>query len=387
MAGAEGGAAGQRDPALTVDELDPRQRQATRTYFEDQVYPVLTPLAIDPAHKFPHISHRSINFAVALNDPDLGRYARVKVPDNLPRFVPVPPPGGQGGGDRGGGPPADPSGVAGVDHRGLPRPALRRGARDGRYLFRVTRDADQEIREREGENLLSAVQESLRERFFGFVVRYECTGDMPDPLRSLLIREMRAERAHQEVGQPPLGLADLTSLLALDRPDLKYPLRPPRPGGAGGGRTSSALSGAGTSSCTTPSTSFAPVIQFIEAAAADPDVLAIKQTLYRVGNNSPIVEALKRAGERQTGGRPAGAQGPRRRGEQHRVGPGAGGGRGTWCTASWASRRTPRPPWWCAARGRDQALRAPGDGELQRPPPAATPTSVCSPAARSWGRT
>ena len=125
----------------------------------------------------------------------------------------------------------------------------------GRYLFRVTRDADQEIREREGENLLSAVQESLRERFFGFVVRYECTGDMPDPLRSLLIREMRAERAHQEVGQPPLGLADLTSLLALDRPDLKYP--PSSPASRRRwrrGRTSSALSGAGTSSRTTPST-------------------------------------------------------------------------------------------------------------------------------------
>ena len=118
---------------LTVDELDPRQRQATRAYFEDQVYPVLTPLAIDPAHKFPHISHRSINFAVALNDPDLGpRYARVKVPDNLPRFVPVPPPEGAREVETGDGvAPADLPGVAGVDHRGLPRPALRRGARDG----------------------------------------------------------------------------------------------------------------------------------------------------------------------------------------------------------------------------------------------------------------
>ncbi|HEX2324349.1 MAG TPA: polyphosphate kinase 1 [Chloroflexota bacterium] len=285
---------------LTVDELDPRQRQATRAYFEDQVYPVLTPLAIDPAHKFPHISHRSINFAVALNDPDLGpRYARVKVPDNLPRFVPVPPPEGAREVETGEG-----------AHRPIHLVWLESiiGAYldqlfaevpvKGRYLFRVTRDADQEIREREGENLLSAVQESLRERFFGFVVRYECTGDMPDQLRSLLIREMQAERAHQEVGQPPLGLADLTSLLALDRPDLKYPPFVPRvPAALAEGEDIFGAIRRRDILLHHPFDSFAPVIQFIEAAAADPDVLAIKQTLYRVGNNSPIVEALKRARE------------------------------------------------------------------------------------------
>jgi polyphosphate kinase len=285
---------------LTVDELDPRQRRATRAYFEDQVYPVLTPLAIDPAHKFPHISHRSINFAVALDHPDLGpRFARVKVPDNLPRFVPVPPPEGASGVEAGEG-----------AHRPIHLVWLESiiGAYldqlfpeipvTGRFIFRVTRDADQEIQEREGENLLSAVQESLRERFFGFVVRYECTGDMPDQLRSLLIREMQAERAHQEVREPPLGRADLTALLALDRPDLKYPPFVPRvPAALAVGEDIFAAIRRRDILLHHPFDSFAPVVQFIEAAAADPDVLAIKQTLYRVGYNSPIVEALKRARE------------------------------------------------------------------------------------------
>ena len=285
---------------LTVNELDDRQREATRAYFEAHVYPVLTPLAIDPARKFPHISHRSINFAVALDDPEAGlRYARVKVPGNLPRFVPVPPPEG-----------FDALEVEDGAHTPIQLVWLESiiGAYldqlfpevpvVGRYLFRVTRDADQEIREREGETLLHAVQESLRERFFGFVVRYECTGEMPSPLRTLLIREMRAERAQQEVASAPLGRADVKDLLGLDRPDLKYPPFVPSvpPALAEGGDIFAAIRRRDIL-LHHPFDSFAPVVQFVEAAAADPDVLAIKQTLYRVGDNSPIVEALKRARE------------------------------------------------------------------------------------------
>jgi polyphosphate kinase len=250
--------------------------------------------------KFPHISHRSINFAVALNDPEAGlRYARVKVPGNLSRFVPVPPPTDA--------PPVETGdGVhtpiylvwlesviaAYIDQLFPDVPVV------GRYLFRVTRDADPEIREREGENLLNAVQESLRERFFGFVVRYECTGDMPPPLRTLLIREMRAERAYQEVSTAPLGRVDLKALLELDRPDLKYPPFVPRvPAALAEGEDIFAAIRRRDILLHHPFDSFAPVVQFIEAAAADPDVLAIKQTLYRVGHNPPIVEALKRARE------------------------------------------------------------------------------------------
>ncbi len=284
---------------LTVDELDDRQREATRAYFEAYVYPVLTPLAIDPARKFPHISHRSINFAVALDDPEAGlRYARVKVPGNLPRFVPVPAaeealPEVEDGAHT-------PTYLvwlesiigAYIDQLFPEVPVV------GRYLFRVTRDADQEIREREGETLLHAVQESLRERFFGFVVRYECTGEMPPPLRTLLIREMRAERAQQEVASAPLGRADVKDLLGLDRPDLKYPpFVPSVPPSLAEGADIFAAIRRRDILLHHPFDSFDPVVQFIEAAAADPDVLAIKQTLYRVGDNSPIVEALKRARE------------------------------------------------------------------------------------------
>ncbi|MDQ3701366.1 MAG: polyphosphate kinase 1, partial [Chloroflexota bacterium] len=167
-----------------------------------------------------------------------------------------------------------------------------------KYLFRITRDADQEIREREGENLLHAVQESLRERFFGFVVRFEYTGDMPETLRTRLIREMDADGAHHEECTAPLGRRDLMELIALDRPDLKFPPFVPRllPALTGEGDIFAAIRRRDVL-LHHPFDSFAPVVRFIEAAAADPDVLAIKQTLYRVGNNSPIVEALKRARE------------------------------------------------------------------------------------------
>ncbi len=289
---------------LTRDELDEHQRGAAARYFQENIYPVLTPLAIDPAHKFPHISHRSLNFVVALEDPEGGQrfgrlHARLKVPGNLPRLIPLPPPAGTPPVETGEGS-HTPSYFVWLEtviaaHLEQLFPGVRVV---GKYLFRITRDADQEIREREGENLLHAVQESLRERFFGFVVRFECTGDMPEDLRIRLLREMDAEGAHQEVGIAPLGRRDLMDLMALDRPDLKYPPFIPRvpPTLAEGGDIFAAIRRQDVL-LHHPFDSFAPVVRFIEAAAADPDVLAIKQTLYRVGNNSPIVEALKRARE------------------------------------------------------------------------------------------
>ncbi|HEX2037044.1 MAG TPA: polyphosphate kinase 1 [Chloroflexota bacterium] len=283
---------------VTMAELDERQRAAARTYYQEMVYPVLTPLAIDPAHKFPHLSHRSLNFLVALDDPDAGRqYARVKVPGNLPRLVSLPPPEA----------PNEPAGEGAHTPSyfvwleslieahleqlfpGVPTAAA--------HLFRVTRDADVEIREREGENLLHSVQQGLRERFFGFVVRLEHHADLPEALRTRLIRELHAEAAHTEVARQPLGLRDLVELISIDRPDLKYPPFVPRvPALAAGDDIFGAIRRRDIL-LHHPFDSFAPVVQFIEAAAADPDVLAIKQTLYRVGNNSPIVEALKRARE------------------------------------------------------------------------------------------
>ncbi|MDQ3702315.1 MAG: RNA degradosome polyphosphate kinase, partial [Chloroflexota bacterium] len=285
---------------LAWDELDERQRAASRRYFQENIYPVLTPLAIDPAHKFPHISHRSLNFVVAVDDPEGGhRHARLKVPGNLPRLIPLPPPVDMPAVETGEGA-HTPSYFVWLEtvisaHLDLLFPDV---PVVDKYLFRITRDADQEIREREGENLLHAVQESLRERFFGFVVRFECTGDMPESLRTRLLREMDADGAHHEEGTAPLGRRDLMELIALDRPDLKYPPFVPRllPALTGEGDIFAAIRRRDVL-LHHPFDSFAPVVRFIEAAAADPDVLAIKQTLYRVGNNSPIVEALKRARE------------------------------------------------------------------------------------------
>ncbi|HEU5317689.1 MAG TPA: polyphosphate kinase 1 [Chloroflexota bacterium] len=288
---------------LGIQELDHGQREFARQYFEEDVFPVLTPLAVDPAHPFPHISHLSLNLAVMLDDPQAGRrFARVKIPPNLPRLVAMPMPANA---------PA-PVGDAHQPAYFVWLEALIAAHLDqlfpgvpvvGRYVFRVTRDFDQDIRERDTENLLGSVKESLRERTFSFVVRLEYTPDMPETLRSRLIDELEATEAICNEELAPLGRRDLMALYALDRPDLKDPPFVPR--------VPAVLGTLGTTSGQSifdvirrrdlvlhhPFDSFGPVVQFIEAAAADPDVLAIKQTLYRVGRSSPIVDALMRARE------------------------------------------------------------------------------------------
>jgi polyphosphate kinase len=283
---------------LDVEQLDHGQREYARQYFEEEVFPVLTPLAVDPAHPFPHISHLSLNLAVILDDPTAGtRFARVKIPPNLPRLVPVPMP-------------ANAVLPASATHQpayyvwletliaahleqlfpGVPVVGV--------HGFRVTRDFDQDIRERDTENLLSSVQESLRERTFSFVVRFEYTPDMPESLRSRLIDELEATQAICNEERPPLGRREVMTLYSLDRPDLKdRPFVPRVPALLETGDTIFSVIAQGDIVLHHPFDSFAPVAQFIEAAASDPDVLAIKQTLYRVGSNSPIVEALMRARE------------------------------------------------------------------------------------------
>jgi polyphosphate kinase len=162
----------------------------------------------------------------------------------------------------------------------------------------VTRDFDQDIRERDSENLLSTVQQSLRERSFSFVVRFEHTEDMPESLKKRLIDELQANEAMCSVVRAPLGRRDLMALYGQDRPDLKYPPFVPRtPSVFSSGESIFTIIRRRDLVLHHPFDSFAPVVQLIEAAADDPDVLAIKQTLYRVGENSPIVEALMRARE------------------------------------------------------------------------------------------
>lgn len=284
---------------LDYEELSEGQRQTCREYFEREVFPVLTPLAFDPSHPFPHISNLSINLAVAVNDPEEGElFARVKVPAVLPRLVPL--------GDSCDGPATIPperrycftwldqviadnieSLFPGVDVVET-------------YAFRVTRNADMEIQEEEAADLLRTIEQSVRQRRFGAVTRLSFHGSLPDRIRELLLYNLKLtpEDLYQTSG--PLGLSDVFALTRLDRPDLKDPPYYPRTPAPLRSRLASDMFAAIRQQDILlhhPYDSFQPVVDLIQYAAEDPNVLAIKQTLYRVGSNSPIVKALMHARE------------------------------------------------------------------------------------------
>jgi polyphosphate kinase len=264
-----------------------------REYFRDQVFPVLTPLAVDPAHPFPYISGLSLNLAVSVREPDTGatHFARVKVPDNVPRFVPVGP----------------------VDSRAtfLPLedliaaqlPQLFPGLDVvSHHLFRVTRNADLEVEEDRDEDLLQALERELARRRFGPAVRLEVTDSMDPQILDVLVSEI--EVSPEDVVHVP-GLLDLAALMALydlDRPELKdepfVPATHPRLSEGETPKSVFATLREGDVLVHHPYDSFATSVQrFIEQAAADPNVLAIKQTLYRTSGDSPIVNALIDAAE------------------------------------------------------------------------------------------
>ncbi len=281
------------------DELSSDQQKAAQEYFDRMVFPVCTPLAVDPGHPFPHISNLSLNLAVELQEPNgQRRFARVKVPNVLPRLVPLP---ANGSGTR--------------MRRGHERSvgtfiwleqllAANLGALFPQmtllevHPFRVIRDADMEIQEHEADDLLETVERSLSRQRFGSAVAIFANPEMPQHLRQLLTDNLDLNFGDVYVTHGPLGLSSLADLYRLDRPDLKdAPFTPHVPAVI---RTSPNILQAIQQSDILlhhPFDSFGPVIDFIRTAAADPDVLAIKQTLYRVGNHSPIVEALLEAAE------------------------------------------------------------------------------------------
>jgi len=271
-------------------ELNPEQRAAARGYYDREIFPVLTPLAVDPGHPFPHISTLSLNLAVVVEDPVRGRlFARVKVPAILPRLVAVPAPAD-----------AEPGETHFVwveqlisAHLDTLFPGL---AVREYFVFRVTRDADIAILEDEAGDLLRSVELSLRKRHFGSSVRLELQGSLPEDLEGLLVRHLDLTPLDIYHGDGPLGMRDLMAAYALDRPELKdEPLQPVVPR-AWNGDVFEAIR-RGDILLHHPYDSFTPVVQFIEAAAADPDVLTIKLTLYRIGQNSPLVPALIQARE------------------------------------------------------------------------------------------
>jgi polyphosphate kinase len=279
---------------LDYAALDADQKKSAKQYFEEMVFPVLTPLAYDPARPFPHISNMSLNLAVIVRDPNgLDRFARVKIPNTLPRLLSIPAPARDA--SKNGQEPRDTYLVwleqVIVEH--LPRLFPGMQVIEA-HPFRVTRDAEVVIQELEAEDLLETVERTVRERRFGSVVRVSMDPTMPVEIRNLLISNLDLEPNDIYTIRPPLGTSDLIQLYSLDRYDLKdppfLPALPPAIEESEEGifaaiRRQDIL-------LHHPYDSFSPVLDFLDTAARDPNVLAIKQTLYRVGRNSPVVESL-----------------------------------------------------------------------------------------------
>jgi polyphosphate kinase len=284
---------------LDFASLDESQRAHVKQYFDTAVFPVLTPLAYDPGRPFPHISNMSLNLAVYLQDNGgIRRFARVKVPDTLPRLLRVPPPAS--------------APAAGVDSRERylvwleqviieHLPGLFPGMQMlEAHAFRVTRDAGMEIQDFEAEDLLESVERGVRERRFGSVVRLTVDRGMPDDATRLLKDNLGLEQEDIYTLRPPLGMSDLIHLWAIDRRDLKDPPFVPAIPPLLSASWNDIFAAIRSQDILLhhPYDSFAPVTEFLRAAARDPDVLAIKQTLYRVGRNSPVVLSLLDAARR-----------------------------------------------------------------------------------------
>jgi polyphosphate kinase len=275
------------------EDLEDDAARRLREYFRDQVFPVLTPLAVDPGHPFPYISGLSLNLAVSVRDPDSGaaHFARVKVPNNVPRFVPVGPTGQTA------------TFLPLEDLIAAHLPQLFPGLEVlSHHLFRVTRNADMEVEEDRDEDLLQALERELSRRRFGPAVRLEVTESMDPQILEVLLSEM--EMSPEDVLHVPglLDLAALWSVYDLDRPELKddpfVPATHPRLSEGETPKSVFATLREGDVLLHHPYHSFATSVQrFIEQAAADPHVLAIKQTLYRTSGDSPIVTALIQAAE------------------------------------------------------------------------------------------
>ena len=270
----------------------PEHHESLRRRFTDEIYPVLTPLAVDPGHPFPYISTLSLSLAIRMEDPEDNeeRFARVKVPPVLPRFLHIEP---------------DKFVLveqviaANLDMLFSGMTILET------HLFRVTRDADLELQEDEADDLMIALEEELRRRRFGEAVRLEVDTAMPAPMRRILEKGVGVDPADCYEIADMLDHTGLWQIAGLDRPDLKLPpyapIVPPRltPPDEDEPVDVFAAIRAGDILVHHPYESFAASTQlFISQAATDPDVLSIKMTLYRTSGDSPIVRDLIAAAER-----------------------------------------------------------------------------------------
>jgi polyphosphate kinase len=275
----------------TWDSLDERERESLKAYYNETVFPVLTPLAVDPGRPFPHISNLSMNLAVVLNDTD-GRehFARLKVPERLPQLVSVP--------------------TLRLSKKSAPErkfiwiedliaanleslfPGLEIVSS---HPFHVTRDAEVAIKELESDDLLETVEEAVWRRRFHQLVRLQTDSEIPSRVLGILVENLDVDPTDVFKVRGPIDLARLRQLPALDRPELcDIPFEPfiPEVFSSQSDEDMFSVIRRGDRLLHHPYESFQPVVELLRKAAVDPDVLAIKMTLYRVGKNSPIVKAL-----------------------------------------------------------------------------------------------
>ena len=270
------------------ESLTKAERDQADEYFAREVFPVLTPLAVDPAHPFPYISGLSLNFGITVRSTEAEgthtRFIRLKVPPSLPGLVQV----------------GDTSRYTFLSEViACNLGSLFHGMSvEHAHMFRVTRDADLDIREEEAGDLLSALQRELRKRRFGSPVKLEVAADMPEEMLLYLMESIGVEPDDVYILDGPLNILDLGVLCDLDRPDLKHtPLRTVRPKRLAQGKSVFDVIKHGDVLLHHPYTDYSTVTNFIRAAANDENVLAIKICLYRTGQQSEIAELLRQAGE------------------------------------------------------------------------------------------
>ncbi|MDN4491618.1 RNA degradosome polyphosphate kinase [Demequina sp. SYSU T00068] len=288
---------------VRYDSLGEAEQERLRKLFRSDIFPVLTPLAVDPAHPFPYISGLSLNLAVEIRDPDTGKdfFARVKVPETLPRFLSVDAAGKVGQ-------VTDAASLSDEPRSFVPLEDVIGAHLDylfpgmevvDHYTFRVTRNEDVEVEEDDAENLLKAMEKELLRRRFGPAVRVEVADDLPAKIRELLVRELGITENDVFHLPAPLDLTGLNAIADLDRPSLQFAsFRPTTHHKLAPVETAAEQNvfeaiTRGDVLLHHPYDSFSTSVQaFLAQAAMDPKVLAIKQTLYRTSGDSPIVDAL-----------------------------------------------------------------------------------------------
>ncbi len=285
---------------IDYDQISEKERNILTEYFKKEIYPVLTPLAFDPGRPFPYISNLSLSLAILVKKPNgENHFARVKVPSILPRLMQI---------DK----ILEPNKKVHVNGKynakfiwlgdlitanlGLLFPGMEVIEA---HRFRITRDTDIELQEDEADDLLSVIEENIRQRRFGNVVRLEVSTNTPDFMIETLIENLLINKEDVHIIDGPLGLADIMTLYDLPLHQLKSkPYYPVIPKEFEEEDDIFSIIKQRDILLHHPYHSFTPVIDFIKQAAKDPDVLAIKQTLYRIGSDSPIIKYLKEAAER-----------------------------------------------------------------------------------------